>query len=343
MKLLIQIVLVALIIGGLSAGGSFYWQQKMAKSAVIAPKPDDEHDPDSDEGVETSEEAEHAKEASVVADVEPVVEEPAPEPPKPKPIAIPESFGPPAAIRPPYDPNADEAGELISRLRARAVSTSKQERRVMEREEAMKMIIEDLRMVQSDAARLRKRMLEEADMSLTAAENLRKLVEAERADNLRATEEERTRIQEELEEERKVADDQIEALRREKEAAVVAAEEALKAAREEQEVLKQQLDAIRNPPPAIDRSGSPEETANLKKLSSVMNSMPADSTSKVLVELVEKGRTEAVVALLNAMKPRQSAEVISTISELKPQLAADLVERLKRLKKESANPPAPAN
>ena len=335
MKILIQIVVVALLVGGLSAGGSFYWQHKLAQSAISPPeKVAEKSDTDDDEHTEAAEDPDVDSETEMAE--EPPVEEL--KTPLPEVIAANTSFGPPVGMRPPYDADGDEAGDLISRLRARAISTSRQERRMVEREDAMKLIVEDLRREQAKSAKLRKRIHSETNLSLKAAQDLRSIAEAERTENQRSTEAERAKILEEQEEERRISDEQIESLRREKDEAVSAAEAALKAAQDEQEELKKQLETLRQPAAPVDRSGSPEETANLKKLTGVIDSMPAESTSKVLVELVEKGRVEAVVAVLNSMKPRKAAEVLSLISGTKPILAADLVERIKRLKKDAPLP-----
>ena len=244
-----------------------------------------------------------------------------------EPVLEKQSFGPPVAVRPPFDADGDEAGDLIKKLRVRAATASRQERRVMNREEAMKLIVDDLRMEQVNSAKLRKKLLDETNQTLRSVDDAR-----------RATESERVSIYEEQSEARRLADEQIQDLRREKDEAIRTAEEAMKAVREEQEVLKKQLDAIRKPAVVPDRSGSPEETTNLKRMVGVVDSMPPEDTARILQELVEKGRIEAVVAVLNAMKSRQSAKVLSAITASKPTLAADLVDRLKRIKKDGELP-----
>ena len=105
--------------------------------------------------------------------------------------------------------------------------------------------------------------------------------------------------------------------------------------------MKRQLEELRKPG-GRDKSGSPEETANLKKMVGVVDSMPPEDTAKILQELVEQGKIDAVVAVLDTMKPRQSAKVLSAITENDPILAADLVDRLKKLKKAATPPTEPA-
>lgn len=335
MKLLIQIAVVALVAGGVSAGGSFYLHQQNRKLNSTSKTDnltktdekvvDDQKSPNDQAGAkdESSKPApvtppEHPDTAKS-ADLNSFSQDRNVETP---------SFGPPVAARPPFDPTGDEAGDLINRLRARATTASRQERRVADREELMKLIIEDLRAEQSNSGKMRQRMLDETNQSLRRMDEIRRETEAERATILN-----------DQNEARRIADEEIQNLRREKDEAAQAAEEALKSAREEQLETQKQLAESRKSAESRDRSGSPEETMNLKKMIGVVDTMPPEDTAKILKELVEKGKIEAVVAVLNAMKPRQSAKVFSAITESEPTLAADLVDRLKRLKKDS-NPPA---
>ncbi len=353
MKMMIQMVLVALVVGGMSAGGSFYYQK-------LNPKP---NPVDADSMSKTDARPENADgpvnaDGEVASSETPMTETPAnvvamapadktttektkietPEQkneidaPKTSSIATPSiSFGPPVAVRPPFDPNGDEAGDLIYKLRVRMASTSRQERRIAEREEAMKLIVDDLRAEQSKAVQMRKRILEEQSQSLHIIDEARRAVDVERE-----------LIHDDLAETRRLADEKVQSVMREKEESMRMADDAMNAARKEQEELRRQLDEFRKPAEVRDRSGSPEETANLKKMVGVLDSMPPESTAKILEDLVKKGRTEAVVAILNGMKPRVSAKVLTAVSESQPALAADLVERLKRLKKDAEPPVAPA-
>ena len=350
MKTLIQIVLVALIIGGASAGGSFYWHQKLLKLAeaqkellaaeekIKEAKKQEARDSEALEDVETEDaEADHE-----MADAE----EPVPSKPVKPPVEMaehfpaPTSFGPPAGVRPPWDKHGDEAGDLINTLRARAASTTRQERRVAEREDAMNLIFEDLRVEQANSANVRRRLLDESNVAFQNAEQARKATASERNALYRATEVERTKMKEQQAEERRIAEEEIQKLNREKEEAALAADNAMKAILEEQEELRRQLEVARNPPEVPDRSGSEEETANLKKLITVFDSMPVENTAKALQESVEKGQIDAVVAVLNGLKPKKSADVLSLIQQSKPSLVTDLLERLKRFKKGGDSKPA---
>jgi len=228
MKMLIQIVLVALVVGGVSAAGSFYWHQQPAKSAAAdagtqPPKVDKPADDPSGTHPGDSASNPGSSDSDVVISTQSELK------------AEPASFGPPVAIRPPFDPNGDEAGDLINALRIRAASASRQERRVIEREEAMKLIVEDLRVEQASSVKMKRRILDETNQSLRAVDDARL-----------ATEAERVAIYEDQNEVRRNADEQIQSLRREKDEVAQSAENALKAIREEQEELRKQLDAIRN-------------------------------------------------------------------------------------------------
>jgi flagellar motility protein MotE (MotC chaperone) len=335
MKTMIQIVLVALIFGGLSAGGSIYWLK------LNAPKPDPEATAKADatEEKETTDEQPEATaetESSEVATTQTEdASKPADEtdqlPAKPEKKTEPASFGPPVAARPPFSPTADEAGDLIYKLRVRLASSTRQERRVAEREDAMKLIVEDLRAEQTKAAQLKKRLLDEQTQSMKTIDAARKAIDTER-----------DMFHQDLADARREGEEKLQSALREKEDAVRSAEELVKNAREEQDELRKQLDDARNPANRVDRSGSPEQTANLKKTAKALESLPPEDTAKILKQTVLDGRTEAAVAILNAMKSRATADVISVITESDAELAAELVERLKRLKKDAVpTPPAP--
>lgn len=341
MKSLIQLALVALIVGGASAGGSFYWQLKYAKAAKPAAESTD-NDPEhpTEEKTETDEESN----PEVAAENDPIPPQEDLLPDLTSEKMLQSTFGPPVAIRPPYDAHGDEAGDLINRLRARAASTSRQELRLSEREEAMQLIFEDLRVEQVNSANLRKKVLDEINRNVKEIGSSRKATEAERAAIQKRQVEERRQNLAQLDRMRIESDDALESLRREKENELQSAANDLKSAQELQEELRRQIDDLKKPPVVKDLSGSPEATVNLKKMITVVDTLPPDDTAKILEELVQKGRTEAVVAILNAMKPRQSAKVLTAITEKQPALAADLVERLKRFKKDEAVPaPQPAN
>lgn len=343
MKTLIQIVLVALAVGGASAGGSFYWQMKQAKAEPKAAEPEQ---PKADASAQPAADGE-GHDAEHMATDSPTS--------KPKEAELPhasasdlstaqvdvpadyldlepQAFGPPAGVRPPWDRDGDEAGELISDLRARAAITSKQERRMAQREEAMNLIVEDLRIEQANAARLRKRLAIETNRTVRAAQEAHREVYAERAAMYRAAETERAKMREEQTAERLKTDQQISKLQKEKEDAENASEQAMKVAKEEQDDLRRQLEEAKKPGELRDRSGSPEEAPNLKKLITVMDSMPVEKSADLLKDFVEKGRTEAVVVVLDGMQPKKTAKVLSLIKETEPSLASDLLDKLKKLK-----------
>lgn len=341
MKSLIQLALVALIVGGASAGGSFYWQLKYGKAAKPAAESTDK---DPEHPTEEKNETDDESNPEVAAENDPIPPQEDLLPDLTSEKMLQSTFGPPVAIRPPYDAHGDEAGDLINRLRARAASTSRQELRLSEREEAMQLIFEDLRVEQVNSANLRKKVLDEINRNVKEIGSSRRATEAERAAIQKRQVEERRQNLAQLDRMRIESDDALESLRREKENELQSAANDLKSAQELQDELRKQIDDLKKPPVVKDLSGSPEATVNLKKMITVVDTLPPDDTAKILEELVQKGRTEAVVAILNAMKPRQSAKVLTAITEKQPALAADLVERLKRFKKDEAVPaPQPVN
>jgi|GEM_PF-1766940 len=338
MKSLIQMALVALIVGGASAGGSFYWQLKYAKAAkpeATAEKTDKDPEHSTEEKTDTDEESK----LEVAVDNDPVPPQEDLLPDLTNDRALQNTFGPPVAIRPPYDQHGDEAGDLINRLRARAASTSRQEARLSEREEAMQLIFEDLRVEQVNSANLRKKVLDEINRNVKEIGASRKATETERAAIQKRQVDERRQNVAQIDRMRIDNDEALDALRREKDEELQSAANDLKSAQELQEDLRKQIDDLKKPPVVKDLSGTPEATVNLKKMIAVVDTLPPEDTAKILEEMVQKGRTEAVVAILNAMKPRQSAKVLTAITEKQPALAADLMERLKRFKKDDAAPP----
>jgi flagellar motility protein MotE (MotC chaperone) len=323
MKSLIEIGLVALVVGGASATASFYLKTPSRNQASVETVATAQADDKSSEQTKLSESSEADPDAADDEAVKPADEV------KTAQTVERSTFGPPVAVRPPFDPNADEAGNLINRLRVRATSASRQERRLAEREDLMKLIVDDLHVEQKNSARLRQRISEEADQSLRAVDEA-----------LRETESERAAIQYEQAETRRSADEEIQELRREKDEAVSSSETLLKSIRDEQEEMKKQLEELRKSSQGRGKNGA-EDNANLKKMVGVVDSMPPEDTAKILQELIEKDQTESAVAILNAMKARQSAKVLSAITESDPILAADLIDRLKRLKRDREPPPDP--
>lgn len=349
MKMLIQIVLVALVVGGLSAGGSYYYHQKFRKPEPVAEKPDEEEKSEADEADMLAEEdSEDEPITTAKLDQPTPTEEPQtpesssdtvaetkPEPIDDEPLSV--RFGPPAGIRPPWNINGDEAGDLINDLRNRAVAATRQERRLAEREEAMKLIVDDLSFEQKRAKAMRKRLVAEANRAVKVAEETQRATALEREAIYRASKAERDKMREEQSEVQRDAELKIEIMQRDKEEAIDAAERAMKMAQEQLEDVKKQLDETRKPPEARDRSASPEETANVQKLISVIEKMSDDIASQALQGFVDTGRTEAVILILNGLQPKKAAKILALIQEEKPETAADLLVRLKNFKKSDAS------
>ena len=334
MKTLIQLVVVALIVGGLSAGGSFYVLQNEMKAQA-------------DKAKMTADADARAAEESSAMNQESTGNAEVDEGEMPDPVAVkPQSktqipfsealvLEPPVGARPSYVSESDEAGILINKLRMRESSTTDRERRLLERQETMELILGDLRVEQSEAAKTRQRYTETMQGSLQSIDELRKVTDTERGAGI----EMRNVL-------RRKADEKAKALRKEKEMAMEAAEEAVKSARNEREAaeaavkearrerdaLQNKLDEMSVPAEKRDLSGSPEKNANLAKLAKLLDGMPPESTAGILLEMLKKGNNDGVVAVIDKMTPRISAKVLSSIAESKPTVAVDLAERLKQFK-----------
>ncbi|MEI8380521.1 MAG: hypothetical protein WCJ09_10355 [Planctomycetota bacterium] len=333
MKTLIQLIVVAVIFGGISAAATLFLQPqtttpvagaddsvKTAESTEKTEKPKGEKesaDHPSD-GHETPA-ADHA-EKSVEFDEHALA---AAEPPRghSAPHAEPSSHHTPdvskpearVAVRPPYTPDGDEAGSIINLLRERSRIASENERKLAERQDAMQLIFEDLRAEQARTLKIRQRLSAELKESRQAVDAALEAIEVERSTILK---------------------DQTETR--------VAAEEAVRIANEERDKLRKQLEKSTNPQTGdankTGEAASGDENANLKKMAAVFDTMPAENVAKVVEQLVKTNKTDAVVSLLNVMKDRQTAKVLGLITETNPQLAADLSDRIKRLKSATAKP-----
>ncbi len=336
MKTLIQLVVVALIFGGISAAATIFTQKQAAPTVAAAdgqPPAVAAHDDTapSDAKPADPKAADDQPKHESTDDKKPTVLEENPlaaaEPPrgpqaasKRPPIAdvepghgdagkqTPASPEARVAVRPPYTPEGDEAGALINLLRDRARLATETERRLAERQDAMQLIFEDLRAEQAQTLKIRQRLANELKESREAVDAEFQIVETERAS-----------IKKDMEEARRAAD------------------AAVRAAVEERDKLRKQLEKSTTPTPeesprSNNTAGTPEDNLNIKKMAAVFDGMPADSVAKVFEQLVKNKRTEAVVSLMNAMKERQAAKVLATISDTNAELAADLTDRLKRLK-----------
>lgn len=353
MKTLIQFVVVALIFGGVSAAVTVFTQMRTAVPTLASSESDPvqsaEHaKPEGEAPPVASAASEHAEPAGPnhpddarpeehpeVPDARveephdvPVKKDPhVPAPPAPAlhdsghaPVAGGDSSKPkdvPVAVRPAYAPEGDEAGALINLLRERSRNTADIERRLAERQDAMQMIFEDLRAEQARTLKIRQNLSMELKASRESLDTALKIIDEERV-----------------------------ALQRDQAATRKAAEDAVRAANEERDRLRKQMEQPATSPEASaglrsnDTAGPPEDNVNLKKMASVFDSMPAENVAKVFEQLVKNKRPDAVVALMNAMKERQSAKVLGLIAESNPELAADLTDRLKRLQTSTAKPVA---
>src|SRR5579871_1055984 len=201
MKTLIQLVVVALIFGGLSAGGTIFLQQRNAApivsgaDAAAAKTPAaadgtastadaDSSDSNSSTGDAVTQSAENgAKQSATSSEEENLLG--AAEPSRHLSGTQSESLRSanepdhgvsihghdsvhgeaPVAVRPPYVPEGDEAGTLINVLRDRARDASERERQISQRQDAIKLIFDDLRAEQAQALKLRQQLLRELRQS----------------------------------------------------------------------------------------------------------------------------------------------------------------------------------
>lgn len=329
MKTVIQIVLVALFVGGLSAGGSFYWRQQLSTSvasAVDAKIKDLERAWDG-EITKDHPDGEHtANKVGEDDDEKPEVASTTAEPTKETPAGP----GPAAAVRPPFDEFGDEAGNLINIIRRKAFSESNREKQVVEREEAMNLILNDLRFEQAHATKLKKTLLAESKRAYKAANQLARNSTSEGSSSEKPEGSAGSSAGSAIAQ--NVSDPKGDSILREKNDVLRAIEDANATIHNELEELRKQIQEIRQPKELSDRSGTPEEIGNVKKTAERLDSMPPEETAKILKEMVEKRRVGGVVVILNTMDSRQSAKVLSVIAAENPELAAELVERLKKLK-----------
>ena len=349
MKTLIQVVLVAVVVGGVSGGASYFLKPKPvvvtpaadptsgepvatadgAKAEVATADADQESpdlDHDSGHGEESKSLAESHGETAHSSPTEAELS-----------AAIKADHDLPVAVRPVYVPDSDEAGLLITSLRLRTQAAEVAERALADRQAGLKLIFDDLRVEQKQAAKMRQRVLEEltdskrfVEQTLQTSDGEREALRREHDQSrttaesaLLAAKEEQEKLKQELDTLR-TTQEELESLRKQF--------DALRTAQAEQEATRKQQDAARSTTANGDTSGSPAETSNLKKLTAIYDSKPPENVATVLQLLVKQKRTAAVVALLDGMKERQSAKVLTTIADSDPALAADLTERLKSLK-----------
>jgi len=70
-------------------------------------------------------------------------------------------------------------------------------------------------------------------------------------------------------------------------------------------------------------------TEQFKKALATLNGVKAKEAQSILNELLVTGKTEEVVAYLNAMEERSRSKVLAEFNKVDPRVAADLLERLK--------------
>jgi flagellar motility protein MotE (MotC chaperone) len=184
------------------------------------------------------------------------------------------------------------------------------------------------------------------ERSRVATETERKLAERQDAmqlifDDLRAEQASALKVRQRLSGELKESQLAAEAALQAVEAERTALRNDLLAAKKERDALRKQLEKPDAPTPSGSGTVSvdtPEDNVNIKKMADVFDSMPAENVAKVFEQLVKNKRTPAVVSLLNAMKERSAAKALGIIAETNAELAADLTDRLKRLKSSKDNP-----
>lgn len=72
-----------------------------------------------------------------------------------------------------------------------------------------------------------------------------------------------------------------------------------------------------------------EDDEQFAKSVAMYETIKANQSAEMMMELVNQGKTDEVVAYLDAMKPRSAAKVIAEVQKAETQLAAELLERLK--------------
>jgi hypothetical protein len=362
MKTLIQVVLVAVVVGGLSASGSFFLMPKPAA------KPAETDTAKTDPATKTDEGSEHAandaghdaksEDAKLDVPLQEKTPAPLPESEHSLPKTVVEL---PVAVRPPYVPDSDESGSLIAALRQRALTAEETELALANRHAGMKLIFDDLRAEQALAAKMRQRVLGELASAKRYVEETLKTTDAEREAAQRTVSETKSAMETAL----ATAKSELDSLQKQIEELktsqvdfdnIKKKAEELQASQADYDTLKKQFEQLRaeysdydsvkkrlstlrpssstasQGDDSSDTSGLPTESSNLKKLTAVYDAMPPENVATVCQQLVKKGKTGAVVALLDGMKERQSAKVLTNIADTDPTLAADLTERLKKLK-----------
>ena len=82
-----------------------------------------------------------------------------------------------------------------------------------------------------------------------------------------------------------------------------------------------------------------DEQENLKKMSLMYNSMPAESAAKIMKSLADTGKMDTAVKVLGMMQEKQAAKVLAELGDAT--LAVQLLERLKGLRRPATPATAP--
>lgn len=161
MKTVIQLVLVALVLGGASAAGTVLWQRQ--QTALN----------DANKRAETAEAK--LKEDPLASLQQPAVEvqqqEDVPE----------EKPEPPVAVRPQFSEGSDEAGHLVVALNQRLRAVQEKEQHLQERQEALKLIFSDIRTEQQQINQLRQQVGDELGKSSISLQETLRSAQDERA------------------------------------------------------------------------------------------------------------------------------------------------------------------
>lgn len=169
MKTVIQIFLVTLFVGGASAAATLFWQKQQSELQTAIERAEAAEAKAAENPL-----AALAKKPMEQFDTRDESAEEAPEPP--------------VAVRPPYVEGMDETSQLVVSLNQQLRETRDTERKLQERQEALKLIFADIRTEQAETNKLR----QEADNELgKSSQSVR--------DAMKAAQEERNLLRRELE------------------------------------------------------------------------------------------------------------------------------------------------
>lgn len=173
MKTMIQLLLVMLVFGGATTAGTLFWQKQQSEMRTA---------------IERAETAEaKASENPLTELLKKPPEPPAAGAPTEEPTEV------PVAVRPPFAEGADETSQLVVSLNQRLRATEEKERKLNDRQEALKLIFADIRAEQAELNKLRQEVGDEVGKSsqsvreaIKAAQDERDLLRQE-LDSLRST------------------------------------------------------------------------------------------------------------------------------------------------------------